>query len=157
MAGLSRSSDIRTYSPHFLTDHPLTSLSSIGPRSLGFALVAALKMQEKISSNSKPPSKRPKILSETESAPSGQPLQSPFPDSAINHSSKPRRQEPSDDPSIKHVLLVDDNAINLKILTTYVKKIGCTLATASNGLEAVEQYKSSKEHFDIVFMGESYA
>lgn len=40
-------------------------------------------------------------------------------------------------------------------LTTYAKKVGCTFASASNGLEAVEQYKASKKRFDIVFMGES--
>jgi CheY-like chemotaxis protein len=53
------------------------------------------------------------------------------------------------------LLLVDDNPINLKILTTLVKKLSHTYETASNGLEAVQLYKASLIHnhqFDFVFM-----
>jgi CheY-like chemotaxis protein len=55
----------------------------------------------------------------------------------------------------QHLLLVDDNAINIKILTTLVKKLNHTFETASNGLEAVQLYKASliQNHpFDFVFM-----
>ncbi|TIA46357.1 hypothetical protein D6C79_05249, partial [Aureobasidium pullulans] len=52
----------------------------------------------------------------------------------------------------EHALIVDDNAINLKILQSYLKKLGCTVATATNGLEAVEVYKATKTAFDFVFM-----
>jgi signal transduction histidine kinase/DNA-binding NarL/FixJ family response regulator len=52
----------------------------------------------------------------------------------------------------QHLLLVDDNPINLKILTTIVKKMFCTFVPASNGLEAVQIYKSSNHHFDVIFM-----
>jgi CheY-like chemotaxis protein len=59
------------------------------------------------------------------------------------HSSSSRRQ---------HLLLVDDNPINLKILTTIVQKSNCTYLPASNGLEAVQIYKSSNKRFDVIFM-----
>jgi CheY-like chemotaxis protein len=55
----------------------------------------------------------------------------------------------------QHLLLVDDNPINLKILTTLVKRLNHTFETASNGLEAVQLYKASlvqNHQFDFVFM-----
>jgi signal transduction histidine kinase/ActR/RegA family two-component response regulator len=55
----------------------------------------------------------------------------------------------------QHVLVVDDNAINLKILVTLIKRLGCSYMTASNGFEAVEHYKGSSESaesFNWVFM-----
>jgi signal transduction histidine kinase/ActR/RegA family two-component response regulator len=55
-----------------------------------------------------------------------------------------------------HLLLVDDNPINLKLLTQLVRKLKHTFATANNGLEAVQLYKKSLEgqasRFDLIFM-----
>ncbi|PLB46559.1 hypothetical protein P170DRAFT_477439 [Aspergillus steynii IBT 23096] len=51
-----------------------------------------------------------------------------------------------------HVLIVDDNDINLKILSTFMRKIGCTFETASNGLAALEKYKNSTGKYDYVLM-----
>lgn len=54
-----------------------------------------------------------------------------------------------------HTLVVDDNAINLKILTKLLKHLGCTYATAVNGLEAVQTFKaaaSSEMPFTLIFM-----
>ncbi|KAH6702154.1 autoinducer 2 sensor kinase/phosphatase luxQ [Verticillium dahliae] len=54
-----------------------------------------------------------------------------------------------------HLLLVDDNPINIKLLTTVVRKMNHTFSTASNGLEAVELYEKSLVEgrpFDLVFM-----
>ncbi|KAI1646932.1 uncharacterized protein F4817DRAFT_119713 [Daldinia loculata] len=53
---------------------------------------------------------------------------------------------------LPRVLLVDDNAINLKLLVTFMKKIKLPYAEATNGLEAVTQFKETKEHFDFVLM-----
>jgi len=50
------------------------------------------------------------------------------------------------------VLLVDDNVINLKILTTYIARLGCTYHTAVNGLEAVQAFMTETRPFDLVFM-----
>jgi signal transduction histidine kinase/CheY-like chemotaxis protein len=62
--------------------------------------------------------------------------------------------------SVHHVLAVDDNAINLKILTKLLDNMGCSYATAINGFDAVEAYKAasslsptSKERpFSLIFM-----
>lgn len=52
-----------------------------------------------------------------------------------------------------HLLLVEDNEINLKILTTYARRLGCTFTTASNGQEAVDAFKAAtKPPFDVVLM-----
>jgi hypothetical protein len=68
-----------------------------------------------------------------------------------------------------HVLIVDDNDINLKVsvasrrvrmkangiqvLSTFMRKIGCTFETASDGLSALQQYKQSDGKFDYILMG----
>ncbi|KAH8426363.1 hybrid sensor histidine kinase/response regulator [Aspergillus melleus] len=51
------------------------------------------------------------------------------------------------------VLLVDDNDINLKIMSTFMRKIGCQYDTASNGLIALEKYENSNQRFAFVLMG----
>lgn len=55
-----------------------------------------------------------------------------------------------------HLLLVDDNPINLKLLIQIARKLNHTYATANNGLEAVKLYKKSLEgqetRFSLVFM-----
>ncbi|KAI2616889.1 hypothetical protein GGR54DRAFT_609253 [Hypoxylon sp. NC1633] len=50
------------------------------------------------------------------------------------------------------VLLVDDNAINLKLLVTFMNKIKLPYAEALNGLEAVTKYKEAEQPFDFVLM-----
>ena len=42
-----------------------------------------------------------------------------------------------------HVLLVDDNDINLHLLTMFMKKARYTYATASNGREALDAYTAT--------------
>lgn len=57
------------------------------------------------------------------------------------------------------VLLVDDNAINLKLLVVFAKRQNLRYAEANNGLEALETYKSeatsttpASRPFDFVLM-----
>ncbi|KAJ5605293.1 hypothetical protein N7510_010447 [Penicillium lagena] len=52
-----------------------------------------------------------------------------------------------------HVLIVDDNEINLKIMATFLRKTSCNFVTASNGLIAFEKYVNSSQKFDFVLMG----
>ncbi|KAH8649324.1 hypothetical protein BX600DRAFT_517697 [Xylariales sp. PMI_506] len=49
-------------------------------------------------------------------------------------------------------LLVDDNHINLKILASYMKKLGKPYMTATNGLEAVESYRREPDRYTCIFM-----
>ncbi|KAK1997990.1 hsp90-like protein [Colletotrichum falcatum] len=49
-------------------------------------------------------------------------------------------------------LLVDDNAINLKILSAYMKRLQKRHATASNGLEALQAYTSQPQRFCCILI-----
>ncbi|KAL4890652.1 hypothetical protein BDV59DRAFT_209602 [Aspergillus ambiguus] len=51
-----------------------------------------------------------------------------------------------------HVLIVDDNDINLKILATFMRRIGCSYETATNGEIALDKYKARNGQFDYVLM-----
>ncbi|KAH8422479.1 hybrid sensor histidine kinase/response regulator [Aspergillus melleus] len=70
-------------------------------------------------------------------------------DSVSNYSPPSPRDKQTTD---LHVLLVDDNDINLKILSTFMRKIGCSFETANNGLAALEKYKESSGNYDYVLM-----
>jgi hypothetical protein len=52
--------------------------------------------------------------------------------------------------SSPQVLLVDDNQVNQMVASEILKKIGCQVSIASNGLDAIESVKS--HHYDIIFM-----
>lgn len=48
------------------------------------------------------------------------------------------------------VLVVEDNKVNQMVINGYLKKMGCTVATANNGLEGVD--KAREQHFDLILM-----
>ncbi|KAL1634619.1 hypothetical protein SLS58_010614 [Diplodia intermedia] len=60
-------------------------------------------------------------------------------------------QEP---PTTTHlrILLVDDNRINLSLLTAFMRRYNFDYQEAMNGLQAVETYKRDGGHFDYVLM-----
>jgi CheY-like chemotaxis protein len=49
-----------------------------------------------------------------------------------------------------HVLVVDDNAVNRRILTALLEKLGCRVDTARNGREAVDAVLGQR--YSVVFM-----
>lgn len=62
-------------------------------------------------------------------------------------------QSASDQTEPLEFLLVDDNAINLKILSSYMKKLDYKYNTASNGQEAVDTFINSPPgRYSCVFM-----
>jgi len=64
----------------------------------------------------------------------------------------PEKASPSTQKIAPHLLLVDDNAVNLKVLAASVKKGGCTYDQAIDGRQAVDAFKSSPSAYDLVFM-----
>ncbi|KAK2591148.1 hypothetical protein QQS21_011162 [Conoideocrella luteorostrata] len=52
----------------------------------------------------------------------------------------------------KKFLLADDNNINLKILSAYMGKLGCSYAPVVNGKEAVDMYKQHHDDFVGILM-----
>lgn len=62
-------------------------------------------------------------------------------------SGQPRVKQPS-------ILCVDDNAINLKLIQAYLKKLEYTdIKCVADGLEAAKAFESSETGFDLIFMG----
>lgn len=55
-------------------------------------------------------------------------------------------------PQTYKVLLVEDNEINLKLLTMHMSKLQQNHIEATNGREAFEAYKAASGSFDIIFM-----
>nr|POE71375.1 sensor protein gacs [Quercus suber] len=51
-----------------------------------------------------------------------------------------------------NILIVDDNPINLKVLATCLKRLGCLYTECVNGQKAVEAHQSSLIVFDLVLM-----
>lgn len=51
-----------------------------------------------------------------------------------------------------HVLLVEDNEINLRLLIATMHKLKLRHVTAMNGLEALNAYKKYSGQFDVIFM-----
>jgi CheY-like chemotaxis protein len=49
-----------------------------------------------------------------------------------------------------HILLVEDNLVNQKLMSTIITSVGCTMDLAANGIEAVACAQSS--HYDIILM-----
>ncbi|KAI9744165.1 MAG: hypothetical protein M1818_002317 [Claussenomyces sp. TS43310] len=50
------------------------------------------------------------------------------------------------------ILLVEDNKINLTVLVMFMRKLNHSFATAENGLEALEAYKTALTRFDVILM-----
>ncbi|KAI9370238.1 hypothetical protein BJX61DRAFT_549103 [Aspergillus egyptiacus] len=55
-------------------------------------------------------------------------------------------------PAPLHLLIVDDNSINQRLLATFAGRIGCTYDTASDGLIALNKYKESERRYDLILM-----
>lgn len=55
-------------------------------------------------------------------------------------------------PAEPEFLLVEDNSINLDILSIYMKKLGRPYHTATNGAEAFAAYKTNPNHCKYIFM-----
>ena len=70
-------------------------------------------------------------------------------------SKKPSASSSDDKDRPPRLLLVDDNKINLRLLETFMRKRKYSLVdSAENGQLAVNAAESSKESYDIIFMGE---
>lgn len=75
----------------------------------------------------------------------------------VGHGKNARNEEtgPSQQYSPYKYLLVDDNDINLKILASFMKRLGHGYDTAANGLEALQMYTSNPGLYPFILMGKS--
>ncbi|KAI0450772.1 hypothetical protein F5B21DRAFT_528663 [Xylaria acuta] len=64
----------------------------------------------------------------------------------------PATQSASPQRHVPHFLLVEDNAINMRILCAYMQKLGRSYATAEDGQVAVDKYREKPGYFDCLLM-----
>ncbi|KAK3333088.1 hypothetical protein B0T19DRAFT_458192 [Cercophora scortea] len=150
----------------------------IGPRKLGSVLASALTTSMPSSAGQEQPLSSPSRGQDNKEVLHGKKrsyIQLAEPDPSDTGEGGPMELSPPDEPPPHplpneivpptpalnppgghHLLLVDDNPINMKLLTTVVRKLNHTFATACNGLEAVQLYRSSlrpnQHRFSMVFM-----
>jgi signal transduction histidine kinase/ActR/RegA family two-component response regulator len=137
----------------------------LSPKALVRALTASLKspvetqtlsLKHTIPLGSPPPSKHAKSPTPTNyfSESIEQKLEAPVSAEAVKERSPGIPSERIDTPlqDQQHFLLVDDNAINLRLLATFMKKLGYTSETAVNGLDAFEKFKASSSRFTTILM-----
>ncbi len=53
---------------------------------------------------------------------------------------------------IKHILLVEDNAISRKVISSHFRKKNYDITSSINGLEALEYVKNNYQNIDLIFM-----
>ena len=152
-------------------DHGLHLHHPIGPRKLAAVFRSALQARPDVIVNARVEDQVHNSLidqtslasrgkGQVSSAPDAPLLSIPPPNTSAENVNKPDPTETSasqpQPTTVLHLLLVDDNPINLKLLTQLVRKLKHTFATANNGLEAVQLYKKSLEgqasRFDLIFM-----
>ncbi len=63
---------------------------------------------------------------------------------------KPVATEAAPNQALYSVLLAEDNPVNQRVAALNLKKLGCRVEVAPNGLEAVERFQSG--NFDCIFM-----
>ena len=57
---------------------------------------------------------------------------------------------PSTSPTQLHILIVEDNLINQRVLSNQLKKLGCTIQVAGHGKEALEELKKTTHWKDPI-------
>jgi signal transduction histidine kinase/CheY-like chemotaxis protein len=126
-------------------------------RSLKENGVKALGDENSSLSPKKIPSLSPKrpTLQHTQSVAPSRPRPRPDPRSQLSLPSLngPALSSPTSSNIPLHILAVDDNSLNLLLLTRYLaKRPHDTIATARNGVEAVNAVKNAATPFDVIFM-----
>nr|RBR02370.1 hypothetical protein FVER53263_09055 [Fusarium verticillioides] len=123
----------------------------LGPRKLAKACSLALYRWTVMQTSTQSPtlaSTEPESLSiVTSTAPSLTNPSSPFP---ASEDETPTQQKGYF--KVSEFLLVDDNFINLKILSSYMKKLKQPYQTASDGLEAVTAYEADPGRYSCILM-----
>jgi CheY-like chemotaxis protein len=63
-----------------------------------------------------------------------------------------KRKTTTADASCSRLLLVEDNAINMKLLATYVRQLGYAFDTATDGSLALDYYKKTPQKPAVILM-----
>jgi len=139
---------LRTHSPMEGSDIVVTIRQPFGPRKLAFALAHAISSKRiprrsAVERSSADQTTEPAII--VEDVPISPTSEDPNP----SQESIPLRVP---EPSSPHLLLVDDNAINLRVLSTCVSRIGHAFTQAMDGKQALSAYTSDPGLYRLIFM-----
>jgi CheY-like chemotaxis protein len=55
--------------------------------------------------------------------------------------------------TIKLLIILQDNPVNMMLLATYMKRNGWDYEEATNGLIALQAFQNRPQGFDVIFMG----
>lgn len=139
---------IRTRSSMEGPDVVVTIHQPFGPRKLAFALSHAFSSKRisrpatlEVSEEDKP-AQSPGIVEDIPISPSSE---MPNPPPATSSRPDPKDSSP-------HLLLVDDNAINLRVLSTCVSQIGHGFTQAMDGKQALETFQADPTLYHLIFM-----
>ncbi|THY16858.1 hypothetical protein D6D01_07604 [Aureobasidium pullulans] len=134
-----------TQAKRVFTGNFLALTYPLGPRALARALYAALERPEDLDYP-------PLSTSITKITPDRMEIDTilPQPDLSIDCTEGINTKSPTK----QHLLLVDDNAINLKLLSTFIKKLNLPAKTAVDGADALAKYKamSATSAFTTILM-----
>ncbi|KAG9519839.1 hypothetical protein KCU93_g7896, partial [Aureobasidium melanogenum] len=123
----------------------------LGPRAVARALHAALRM----SADQPPPSDTTSNTLSSHDQADENPTTESVDKQTTTNPTKPTLENPTNDSiQTEHLLLVDDNAINLKLLSTFMKKLSISAHTAVDGEDAFSTYKNfaSTQPFTTILM-----
>lgn len=120
---------------HELSDTLLVAVGAVDEaKKANSKLLSAMEYKEKHSQNEKSVFEQPEIRFEDDFSDSGETLsQKKYTD--------------------KHILLVEDNTINMELACELLRQTEACIDTAANGEEAFEMFRESEEgYYDLVFM-----
>ncbi|KAF1841778.1 uncharacterized protein K460DRAFT_173295 [Cucurbitaria berberidis CBS 394.84] len=76
----------------------------------------------------------------------------PPPNAFLNEPENTQLPKTEDSTETQQILIVDDNAINRRLLSVFMKKKKLPFKEAKDGLQALETYKESDGKFDVILM-----
>ncbi|KAG9236744.1 M3EW, histidine kinase-group I protein [Amylocarpus encephaloides] len=142
------------------SDNEPSSASEMAPKSLQEQIHQSnIESLQKLNLQPPAPSKKSRVETPRSLSPSLTTAPGMTPDPPFHNPSK-QNTPPEPSPKGLHILAVDDNAVNLQLLKRYLQKRKCdTVATACNGIKAVQAYKDALNNpdeklrtFDVIFM-----
>jgi CheY-like chemotaxis protein len=88
----------------------------------------------------------------TKSSSTTEQLEAPVDQAQSPQVEAPATEESNDKVKVEQALIVDDNAINRRLLSAWMKKHKIAFKEAKDGQQALDLYKKAKGTFDLVLM-----
>jgi CheY-like chemotaxis protein len=99
------------------------------------------RLNADLQSNAKIATNIPKVINDDESA-----VSKLIPLTGMAGATNSANSSPGSDPSEWHILIVEDNIVNQKVLAMQIRKLGCVVYIANHGGEALDLIKETKHY-----------